>query len=74
MEPVDINLACAQETARMIRQAGGQIVAVLTDVSDQAETQTMARIALKEFSRIDILVNDAGTYPSQFRDRITLDE
>ena len=71
---VDINLTSAQETVRMIQQAGGQAVAVLTDVSDQAQTQTMTKIALEEFSRIDILVNNAGIYPSQSWDRITLDE
>ncbi|HEX9116444.1 MAG TPA: 3-oxoacyl-[acyl-carrier-protein] reductase [Anaerolineae bacterium] len=41
--------------------AGGQAVAVQADVSQAAEAQKLIKETLDRFSRIDVLVNNAGT-------------
>lgn len=43
-----------------IEKAGGEAVAVRTDVSKWADAQAMVKAAMDRFGRIDILVNNAG--------------
>lgn len=45
-----------------IAKKGGEAIGIKTDVSSEAATKEMARIALEKFGRIDILVNDAGVF------------
>ena len=52
------------DTARAIREAGGQAVSVEADVSREDDTLRIARTALDAFGRIDILVNNAAIYLS----------
>ena len=52
------------DTARSIRDAGGQAVAVEADVSREDDTLRMAQAAVDAFGRIDILVNNAAIYLS----------
>ena len=54
-------LSCA-ETVAQIEQAGGEVLAVTTDVADTQSTQAMAAQTLQRFGRIDILVNNAAIY------------
>lgn len=56
----DVN-DCA-ETIGLVRQAGGQGIAVKTDVADAASTLQMAKAAEDAFGRIDGLVNNAALY------------
>jgi 3-hydroxybutyrate dehydrogenase len=56
----DLNLESAQKTAAEIQAQGGEALAVQVDVSDLAQTQSMAQAALKRYGTIDILVNNAG--------------
>jgi 3-oxoacyl-[acyl-carrier protein] reductase len=73
----DINDEAASEAERVIREAGGEAIAVHTDVSDQASTEAMARAAIERFGRIDILVNNAAyfaTLPLQTIDEIDVEE
>jgi 3-oxoacyl-[acyl-carrier protein] reductase len=71
---VDINPASADDTARRIREAGSEAVAVRADVSDLDQTRAMAKAALDAYGRIDILVNNAGIYPVTPWDEITLED
>jgi NAD(P)-dependent dehydrogenase (short-subunit alcohol dehydrogenase family) len=48
--------------ARQCRAAGGQALAVPTDVTDEAAAAELARRAVERFGRIDIWVNNAGVY------------
>ena len=50
--------------AEAISAAGGQAVAVETDVSREDDTLRMAQAAMDAFGRIDILVNNAAIYLS----------
>ena len=52
------------DTARAIREAGGQAVSVEVDVSREDDTLRMTETAMDAFGRIDILVNNAAIYLS----------
>ena len=52
----------ASDTVRAIEAGGGDALAVLTDVSDEAATKKMAEVVHKRFGRIDALVNNAAIY------------
>ena len=56
----DINLEAAQQTADAIKEAGGEAIAIQTDVRDQAQVQAMVDTAVAQFGGLDILVNNAG--------------
>lgn len=49
--------------ATEIRAAGGQAVAVTTDVMREEQLEALVATALREFGRIDIVVNNAGGFP-----------
>lgn len=54
------DVADAAETAAEVQAAGGEVVTVVTDVTDEASARAMAETALKTYGRIDVLVNNAG--------------
>src|SRR4051812_17816001 len=54
------NRAEAEAVAREIEAGGGKAVAHLGDVADAAAVRAMTDAALKQFGRIDILVNNAA--------------
>jgi 3-oxoacyl-[acyl-carrier protein] reductase len=58
----DIQEAEAKKVAMDIKQAGGEAIAVAVDVTSAEKTQAMAAAALKQYGRIDVLVNNAGLY------------
>jgi NAD(P)-dependent dehydrogenase (short-subunit alcohol dehydrogenase family) len=56
----DLNAEGAQETVAMIRDAGGRGVAQVGDVSKWDTGKGMVELALKQFGRLDVLINNAG--------------
>ena len=52
------------DTARAIRDGGGQAVSVEVDVSREDDTLRMTETAMDAFGRIDVLVNNAAIYLS----------
>ncbi len=50
----------AQETLRVVQQAGHKAVAVAGDISQEAHCQQVVQRAIEEFGRLDILVNNAA--------------
>ncbi len=56
----DLNLDGAEEVANKIRDRGRRAIAIRVDVSKVADVQAMVDETLKEFGRIDVLVNSAG--------------
>lgn len=61
---VDLSVEGANETSRMIRDAGGEAVAIQCDVSSSADVQRMVAETQKALGgKIDILFNNAGIAP-----------
>ncbi len=50
----------AQETARLVEEAGQKAVLVAGDISEEAHCKKIVERAVQEFSQIDILVNNAA--------------
>ena len=50
----------AQQTAEEIRTKGGSAISLRVDVTSEEDTLRMAEEAVKQFGRIDILVNNAA--------------
>lgn len=57
----DIVEASANRVAREISAAGGVAVAIVGDVSRDADVGRLVESALKTYGRLDIVVNNAGT-------------
>ncbi len=60
--------------ARLCREAGGEALAVRTDVTDEAAVQHLAAEALLPTGRIDVRVNNAGVTAFGMFDEIPFDE
>ncbi|MBI2887288.1 MAG: SDR family oxidoreductase [Chloroflexi bacterium] len=56
----DIDTPGLEESSRMLRRLGHNVIFATTDVTDARQVQTMVRTARNRLGRIDILVNDAG--------------
>lgn len=56
----DINSELSEETARIIRQAGGKVLSAPCDVTNDVEVKDMVNRANEEMGGIDTLVNIAG--------------
>lgn len=50
----------AEETVEMIRQNGGEAIAVQADVSLSADVERLVQTTFEQYGKIDILVNNAG--------------
>jgi 3-oxoacyl-[acyl-carrier protein] reductase len=63
--------AGADAVVEEITKAGGKAVAVKGDVAKAADAQAIADAAVKEFGRLDILVNNSGVYEFAPLEQIT---
>ncbi|KAH7135290.1 hypothetical protein B0J11DRAFT_157052 [Dendryphion nanum] len=59
---LDLNLSWASKTAEIVssKPGRGKAIALQSDVTKAADCQAAVRTALKEFGRVDILVNNVG--------------
>ena len=48
------------DTAKLVEQAGRRALTVATDVSDPDSCTNLVALAMEEFGRVDVLVNNAG--------------
>ena len=67
----DIDEAAAHATAAKITEAGGQAIAVQHDISVGADWDRVVALALANFGRIDVLVNNAGLHHQTMMGDIT---
>jgi NAD(P)-dependent dehydrogenase (short-subunit alcohol dehydrogenase family) len=51
-----------EAAAEEIRALGGPVAALPTDVTDEAQVESLFARAIEQFSRLDILVNNAGAF------------
>jgi NAD(P)-dependent dehydrogenase (short-subunit alcohol dehydrogenase family) len=54
--------ALLNETAESLKQGGANVLAVPADVTDEKQVQEVFRLAMDRFGRLDVLVNNAGTF------------
>ena len=55
-----VDLKGAGDTVAAIEAAGGEAIALTTDVADEDAVAAMAEIVLERFGRVDVLMNNAG--------------
>ena len=56
----DIDLAGAKQTAAAVQGLGRKAISLKVDVANNSEVEDMVKASLKEFGKVDILVNTAG--------------
>lgn len=56
----DIDLAGAEETARLVQAAGGEAFALRCDVAQFADVETLAVATESRFGGVDLAINNAG--------------
>jgi len=70
----DVQAQAAQRTAEeVMATAGGQVLAIQVDVSDQIQVEQAVQATLDLFGQIDILVNNAGLCPVVPWEQVTLE-
>ncbi len=68
---VDLKQEAADAVVKEITEANGQAAAFAADVSRWSDTQAMAKAAMDQFGRIDVLCANAGIYPVARIDEMT---
>jgi 3-oxoacyl-[acyl-carrier protein] reductase len=63
----DLNLPAAEHVRNEIIAAGGDAIAVRTDVADEGSCAACVARALESYGRIDVLVNDAAVFADLIR-------
>ncbi|CCX73940.1 putative 3-oxoacyl-[acyl-carrier-protein] reductase [Dorea sp. CAG:105] len=54
----------------MIEEKGGKATSLSRDLTDAAQVQSMVDAIVEQFGRIDILINNAGGYPSEIYEKV----
>jgi NADP-dependent 3-hydroxy acid dehydrogenase YdfG len=57
-----------------IQYTGGQAIYKVTDVTSSEQMEDLAEVTLKEFGKIDVLVNNAGVMPHSFLYKKKIDD
>src|SRR6478735_189165 len=57
---VDRDTAAAEETAQMVRSAGGRAEAEIADVADERAVALLFGVVTARHPRLDVLFNNAG--------------
>lgn len=57
---VDLDIAEAEKTAALLKQAGADAIALQADVTDPESVQDFVQKVAEQFGRVDIAVNNAG--------------
>jgi NAD(P)-dependent dehydrogenase (short-subunit alcohol dehydrogenase family) len=70
----DIDLLSAQETVRLVEQAGGQGLAVTCDVTRPEQVEELANTAEATWGGVDLVVNNAGVASAGLIGEVALEE
>jgi len=68
------NSGAAEDTQKAVEAAGGGALLVQADMSSQEDLNQLTDATLKEYGRIDLLVNNAGVGPRQRTDMLQVGE
>ncbi len=58
------------ETVTLIEENGGTAISLAHDLTDSAQVQTMVNTVMERYGKIDILINNAGGYPTEIYQNI----
>jgi 3-oxoacyl-[acyl-carrier protein] reductase len=70
----ELDASAGDAVAKELEESGFRAISVPTDVADQAGTEAMARRAVQEFGKIDILVNNAAVFATVAMSRLGFDQ
>jgi len=70
----DIDIVASEATVRAITAAGGTAVAMKADVGIPADCEAQVEETVRQFKRIDIVVNNAGISLHKLAPEVNLDE
>jgi 3-oxoacyl-[acyl-carrier protein] reductase len=70
----DINFKKAKLVERNIISRGLKSMALETDVTSEESVKRMVEATIKRFKQINVLVNNAGIYPLQSWEKVTVEE
>ena len=70
----DVNADGAEETAELVRQAGGEARVATIDVADRGQVESLATIAGEWLGDTDLLINNAGVAVSGPIGDVTLED
>src|SRR6185369_2590912 len=59
---VDARADNANDCANYIKKIGGRALGVVCDVTDEAQVKAAVDAALKEFGKVDVMVNNAAFF------------
>lgn len=57
-----------------LNRSGGKALASATDVTDRHQVKKLVDTAVKEFGRVDVMINNAGIMPRAPLERLTIDD
>jgi NADP-dependent 3-hydroxy acid dehydrogenase YdfG len=60
--------------ANELTAKGGKALAITTDVTKAAQVQALVDEAVKQFGKIDVIINNAGLMPQSSLDRLRIDD
>ncbi|TXK50072.1 SDR family oxidoreductase [Pontibacter qinzhouensis] len=63
-----------QLLAEEINKNGGRAIAVTTDVAQREQVQRLVAAAVEQFSRVDVVLNNAGVMPLSPLERLNVEE
>src|ERR1041385_7894053 len=66
--------AQAEETVAMIEQAGGKAALHIADVTDPAQVRALVQDTVKQFGRLDALINNAAVRMETPFEQISLED
>lgn len=70
----DINAEAADEAAQQLERSGAKAISIKCDVSDEAEMRGLVEKVMKEFGRLDVMVNNAGVTRDATMRNMSLDD
>ncbi|MEO5891806.1 MAG: SDR family oxidoreductase [Ferruginibacter sp.] len=70
----DIDLPAAEETVQLIKTGGGKALACKADVSSPASVAALVEFTLQQYSKIDVLVNNAAIQVNKTIEDTTFEE